>query len=119
MANQDDLARFMTSKNGKPMAESPGEVAYGASFVEWSCASGPSRKPSTQRTTPNSGWPAISTAATSPVSSGSAKRWSTGWSLAAGADPFPSTPQRLAEIVCTVIEATARFIRSAGIKQEK
>ncbi|WP_296870872.1 NAD-dependent succinate-semialdehyde dehydrogenase [Tibeticola sp.] len=35
MAHQDDLARLMTAENGKPLAESRGEVAYGASFVEW------------------------------------------------------------------------------------
>jgi succinate-semialdehyde dehydrogenase/glutarate-semialdehyde dehydrogenase len=35
MANQEDLARLMTAENGKPMTESRGEVAYGASFVEW------------------------------------------------------------------------------------
>ena len=35
MANMDDLARLMTAENGKPLAESRGEVAYGASFVEW------------------------------------------------------------------------------------
>ena len=35
MANQEDLARLMTAENGKPWAESRGEVAYGASFVEW------------------------------------------------------------------------------------
>ena len=35
MANQEDLARLMTAENGKPMAETRGEVAYGASFVEW------------------------------------------------------------------------------------
>ena len=35
MANTEDLARLMTAENGKPMAESRGEVAYGASFVEW------------------------------------------------------------------------------------
>ena len=35
MSNQEDLARLMTAENGKPMAESRGEVAYGASFVEW------------------------------------------------------------------------------------
>mgnify|MGYP003342291927 CR=1 FL=1 len=29
------LARLMTAENGKPLAESRGEVAYGASFVEW------------------------------------------------------------------------------------
>ena len=35
MENQDDLARLMTAEQGKPMAESTGEIAYGASFVEW------------------------------------------------------------------------------------
>ena len=35
MANQDDLARLMTAEQGKPLAEARGEVAYGASFVEW------------------------------------------------------------------------------------
>ncbi|EYC51690.1 succinate-semialdehyde dehydrogenase [Hylemonella gracilis str. Niagara R] len=35
MANQDDLGRLMTAEQGKPYAEAKGEVAYGASFVEW------------------------------------------------------------------------------------
>lgn len=35
MANQEDLARIMTLEQGKPLAEARGEVAYGASFVEW------------------------------------------------------------------------------------
>jgi succinate-semialdehyde dehydrogenase/glutarate-semialdehyde dehydrogenase len=35
MANQEDLAKLMTAEQGKPMAESRGEVAYGASFIEW------------------------------------------------------------------------------------
>src|SRR6185295_11027074 len=35
MANQEDLARLMTLEQGKPLAESRGEVAYGASFLEW------------------------------------------------------------------------------------
>ncbi len=35
MANQEDLAIIMTSEQGKPLAESRGEVAYGASFIEW------------------------------------------------------------------------------------
>ncbi len=35
MANQDDLAAIMTAEQGKPLAEARGEVAYGASFIEW------------------------------------------------------------------------------------
>jgi succinate-semialdehyde dehydrogenase/glutarate-semialdehyde dehydrogenase len=35
MANQEDLAKLMTAEQGKPLAEAKGEVAYGASFVEW------------------------------------------------------------------------------------
>ncbi len=35
MAAQEDLARLMTAEQGKPLAESRGEVAYGASFIEW------------------------------------------------------------------------------------
>lgn len=35
MANQDDLARILTAEQGKPYAEAKGEVAYGASFIEW------------------------------------------------------------------------------------
>ena len=35
MANQDDLGRLMTAEQGKPLLEAKGEVAYGASFVEW------------------------------------------------------------------------------------
>ena len=35
MANVDDLGRLMTAEQGKPYAEAKGEVAYGASFVEW------------------------------------------------------------------------------------
>ncbi len=35
MAHQEDLARLMTLEQGKPLAESRGEVAYGASFVEF------------------------------------------------------------------------------------
>jgi len=31
----DDLARIMTAEQGKPLAEARGEVAYGASFIEW------------------------------------------------------------------------------------
>jgi succinate-semialdehyde dehydrogenase/glutarate-semialdehyde dehydrogenase len=35
MANQEDLARLMTLEQGKPLAESKGETAYAASFLEW------------------------------------------------------------------------------------
>ena len=35
MANQDDLGRLMTAEQGKPLPEAKGEVAYGASFVQW------------------------------------------------------------------------------------
>ncbi|HEY5048578.1 MAG TPA: NAD-dependent succinate-semialdehyde dehydrogenase [Rhizomicrobium sp.] len=35
MANQEDLARLMTAEQGKPLAETRGEVAYGAAFIEW------------------------------------------------------------------------------------
>lgn len=35
MANQEDLARLLSWEQGKPLAESRGEVAYGASFIEW------------------------------------------------------------------------------------
>ncbi len=35
MENQEDLATIMTVEQGKPLAESRGEVAYGASFVEF------------------------------------------------------------------------------------
>jgi len=35
MANQDDLGLILTSEQGKPLAEAKGEIAYGASFVEW------------------------------------------------------------------------------------
>src|SRR5689334_15607240 len=35
MAAQDDLAILMTVEQGKPLAESKGEIAYGASFIEW------------------------------------------------------------------------------------
>jgi len=35
MEAQEDLARIMTAEQGKPLAESRGEVAYGASYVEW------------------------------------------------------------------------------------
>ena len=33
--NADDLAAIMTAEQGKPLAESKGEVVYSASFIEW------------------------------------------------------------------------------------
>jgi succinate-semialdehyde dehydrogenase / glutarate-semialdehyde dehydrogenase len=35
LANQEDLARIMTSEQGKPLAEARGEIAYAAAFIEW------------------------------------------------------------------------------------
>jgi succinate-semialdehyde dehydrogenase/glutarate-semialdehyde dehydrogenase len=35
MEHAQDLAAIMTAEQGKPLAEAMGEVAYGASFVEW------------------------------------------------------------------------------------
>ncbi len=35
MSNQDDLGRILTMEQGKPLAEAKGEIAYGASFIEW------------------------------------------------------------------------------------
>ena len=35
MASQEDLAVLMTVEQGKPLTESRGEIAYGASFIEW------------------------------------------------------------------------------------
>lgn len=35
MANQEDLALILTAEMGKPLAEARGEIAYGASFIEW------------------------------------------------------------------------------------
>ena len=35
LENQEDLATIMTAEQGKILAESRGEVAYGASFIEW------------------------------------------------------------------------------------
>jgi len=35
LAHQEDLARLMTAEQGKPLAESRGEIQYAASFLEW------------------------------------------------------------------------------------
>jgi succinate-semialdehyde dehydrogenase/glutarate-semialdehyde dehydrogenase len=35
LENQEDLAVLMTAEQGKPLAESRGEIAYAASFIEW------------------------------------------------------------------------------------
>ena len=35
MEHQEDLAQILTAEQGKPLFEARGEIAYGASFVEW------------------------------------------------------------------------------------
>ena len=35
MANAEDLAVILTAEMGKPIAEARGEIAYGASFIDW------------------------------------------------------------------------------------
>lgn len=35
IAHQEELARILTAEQGKPLAEARGEIAYGASFIEW------------------------------------------------------------------------------------
>ena len=35
MVNADDLAMIITAEMGKPLAEAKGEIAYGASFIEF------------------------------------------------------------------------------------
>ena len=35
LTHQDDLAAIMTAEQGKPLAESKGEIVYSASFIEW------------------------------------------------------------------------------------
>ena len=35
LVHQQDLAVIMTAEQGKPLAESKGEIAYAASFIEW------------------------------------------------------------------------------------
>jgi succinate-semialdehyde dehydrogenase / glutarate-semialdehyde dehydrogenase len=35
MENQEDLAQILTAEQGKPLNEARGEIAYGASYIEW------------------------------------------------------------------------------------
>jgi len=35
LENQEDLATILTAEMGKPLAEARGEIAYGASFIQW------------------------------------------------------------------------------------
>ena len=35
LENQDDLGTILTAEMGKPLAEAKGEIAYGASFIQW------------------------------------------------------------------------------------
>ena len=35
MENQEDLAQILTAEQGKVLAESRGEIAYGAAYIEW------------------------------------------------------------------------------------
>jgi len=35
MQKQDELAAILTAEQGKPLAEAKGEIAYGASYIEW------------------------------------------------------------------------------------
>ena len=35
MAHQEDLGKILTLEQGKPLAEAKGEIAYGASYIEW------------------------------------------------------------------------------------
>src|SRR5690606_21233927 len=35
MEHQEDLARLMTAEQGKPLAESRGEIAYSAAYLQW------------------------------------------------------------------------------------
>ena len=34
-ANIEELAKILTAEQGKPLAESKGEVGYGNGFLEW------------------------------------------------------------------------------------
>lgn len=33
--NTEDLAKICTLENGKPLADSTGEIGYSSSFIEW------------------------------------------------------------------------------------
>lgn len=33
--NSEDLAQICTLENGKPLADSKGEITYSSSFIEW------------------------------------------------------------------------------------
>ncbi len=35
LVHQEDLAQILTAEQGKPLAEARGEIAYGASYIEW------------------------------------------------------------------------------------
>lgn len=35
IANKTDLAKLLSSEQGKPLAEAEGEIAYGASYIQW------------------------------------------------------------------------------------
>jgi len=35
LKHQDDLARLMTSEQGKPLAEAKGEIVYAAAYIDW------------------------------------------------------------------------------------
>lgn len=56
LAHQEELAKIMTTEQGKPLAEASGEVAYAASFLQWFAEEGkrcrgeilPAFKPNTQ-----------------------------------------------------------------------
>ena len=39
-ARADELARLLSSEGGKPLAEAKGEIAYGASFIDWAAEEG-------------------------------------------------------------------------------
>ena len=43
LQNVADLAKLMTAEQGKPLAESKGEIAYAASFIEWFAEEGEAR----------------------------------------------------------------------------